>query len=61
MLLGERGPLLRRDRPAVRQVRLVTDQHDGHGRVGVRARVVEPGREVVEGLAARYVVDEERA
>ena len=61
MLPRKGGALLRRHGPAVRQIRLIPDQHDGHRRVGVRARVVEPGREVVEGLAARDVVDQQRA
>lgn len=58
VLLGEGRPFLRRNGPAVRQVGLVADQHDGHGRVGVRAGVLEPRREVVEGLPTGDVVDQ---
>mmetsp|Transcript_23456 Transcript_23456/g.69088 ORF Transcript_23456/g.69088 Transcript_23456/m.69088 type:complete len:208 (-) Transcript_23456:116-739(-) len=61
VLLGELLPLLVGHGSAVLKVRLVADEHDGHVGVGVLARVLEPRGEVVEGLPARDVVDEEGA
>ena len=43
------------------RVALVADERDGHVRVRVLPRVLEPGREVLERVASRDVVHEQRA
>ena len=43
------------------QIRLVTDEHNGHVGVAVRQRFVQPPAEVVERLPAGDVVNEQCA
>ena len=52
---------MRADDSSFLEVALVADEHDGGVRVAVEARLLEPAREVVEGLAPRDVVHEQRA
>eukprot|EP00227_Mantoniella_beaufortii_P021557 CAMPEP_0197591626 /NCGR_PEP_ID=MMETSP1326-20131121/13819_1 /TAXON_ID=1155430 /ORGANISM="Genus nov. species nov., Strain RCC2288" /LENGTH=295 /DNA_ID=CAMNT_0043157157 /DNA_START=218 /DNA_END=1100 /DNA_ORIENTATION=+ len=61
VLARERLALLGADGAAVRDVALVADQHDGHVGVGMLPRVLEPAGEVVERLAPRDVVHQQRA
>lgn len=59
VLPGKRLTFLLLDLTARIQITLVADQHDDHVRVGVLPGVLEPGRQVVERLAARNVVHEQ--
>lgn len=59
MLPGKCLSLLLLDLAARIQITFVTDQHDDHVRVGVLPGVLEPGRQVVERLAARNVVHQQ--
>lgn len=61
VLPSERFALLLLDLAARIQITLVANQHDDHVRVGVLPGVLEPGRQVVERLAARNVVHEQGA
>ncbi|VEU33529.1 unnamed protein product [Pseudo-nitzschia multistriata] len=45
--------------PAVLEIVLVSDQHDYHIGLGVLARLLEPPRQVLEGVSPGYIVDQE--
>lgn len=45
----------------IRKLPLVANQHDYHVRVGMLTSVLQPGRQVDESLASRYIVDQQGA
>lgn len=59
MFLGKLLPLFGRNSTAVRQVALVSNEHDGHVGVCVLAGVFKPACEMVERLTSGDVVHEE--
>lgn len=61
VLARERLALLLLHLPPRLQVRLVADQHDHHVRVRMLTGVLQPRGQVVEGVAAGDVVDEQGA
>jgi len=59
ILLRERPSLLGGHRTAVLQIIFVADQHDNHVALAVLPSLLEPPRQVLEGVPPCYVVDEE--
>jgi hypothetical protein len=59
VVLREQLRLLRRDRPQVPQIALVTNEHNDDVRVGVVPQLLEPAEDVDVGRVLGDVVDEE--
>ena len=59
VLLRERSSLLGGHRAAVLQIIFVADQHDHHVALAVLPGLLEPPRQVLEGVPPCYVVDQE--